>query len=408
MPDEFCASDLTKQAILNVIDKIESQLSDQANIDEIYTNVCNIYYDQMNSFFRSTNIHPAARKRLHKCTKPFWNNDLQQMWKNVCNAEREFLKCNGRERQFLKEAFIDAQNVFDRNYRREERKFKFAQLCKLEETVTSDPKQFWDTLKSLGPRRKCDVTMEVYNEHGHVTDNVGDILSTWQSEYHQLYNFQAEQGVFDDDFYATCKNEIPMLEQRNFALAGLNHAITISEVTQALRDAKLKKSVGIDNLPNEILKHDNTIQLLHVFFSNIFESGITPSIWKMAIIKPIPKSAMTDPRLPLQYRGISLLSTMYKIFSSILNSRISKCAESSNIYADEQNGFRKNRSCLDHSYALSSIIRNRKLQGKSTYVAFIDMEKAFDRVDRNLLYYKLLKMGIGGKIFHCIKKYVQR
>ena len=102
-------------------------------------------------------------------------------------------------------------------------------------------------------------------------------------------------------------------------------------------------------------------------------------------------------------RGISLLSTVYKIFSSILNVRITKCAEEQGLFADEQNGFRKERSCLDHIYSLCSIIRNRKICGKPTYAAFVDMEKAFDRLNRDLLFYKMLKLGIGGKVYQCIK-----
>ena len=73
------------------------------------------------------------------------------------------------------------------------------------------------------------------------------------------------------------------------------------------------------------------------------------------------------------------------------------------LYADEQNGFRKDRSCADHLFSLTSIIRNRKRDRLSTYVAFIDFEKAFDRVDRNLLFYKLNSMGLGGKMLNMIK-----
>ncbi len=118
---------------------------------------------------------------------------------------------------------------------------------------------------------------------------------------------------------------------------------------------------------------------------------------EMAIIKHIPKSSMIDPRFPLQYRAISLLSTVYKLFSSLLNVRISKCAEDNNLFADEQNGFRGKRSCEDHVFVLSFIIRQRKAKRLPTYIAFIDMEKVFDCVDRNLLLYKLLSLGVGGK-----------
>ena len=75
------------------------------------------------------------------------------------------------------------------------------------------------------------------------------------------------------------------------------------------------------------------------------------------------------------------MSTVYKIFAAVLNNRLCVCLESNNIVADEQNGFRKHRSCLDHIFSLTSIIRCRKAQKKPTFVAFVDMEKAFDRVD---------------------------
>ncbi len=137
--------------------------------------------------------------------------------------------------------------------------------------------------------------------------------------------------------------------------------------------------------------------ILTNLFAEIFNIGIIASTWKMAIIKPIPKCSMIDPQLPLQYRAISLLSTVYKLFSSRLNVRISKCAEDDNLFVDEQNGIRGKRSCEDHVFVLSSIIRQRKAKLLPTYIAFIDMEKAFDCVDRNLLLYKLLSLGVGGK-----------
>ena len=72
-----------------------------------------------------------------------------------------------------------------------------------------------------------------------------------------------------------------------------------------------------------------------------------------------------------------------------------------NILVDEQNGFRKNRSCSDHIFTLSSVIQNRLHENKPTFAAFLDMEKAFDRVYRDLL--RLLEYGIDGKLYNSIK-----
>ena len=74
------------------------------------------------------------------------------------------------------------------------------------------------------------------------------------------------------------------------------------------------------------------------------------------------------------------------MYSSPINNR----CESNDLIVDEQNGFRPGRSCTDHIYCLSSIIRNINADNLSTYCAFIDMRKAFDWVTRDLLLYKLM------------------
>ena len=276
-------------------------------------------------------------------------------------------------------------------------------MDELDSAVTDNPQEFWKMLNNLGPRKSCDIPLEIYDENGEICNDINQVLDKWRSEYNHLYNFQTSPGVFDDEFRDQCEKDLNDMNDSCDCLPGINDAITLEEVVYAISVAKLRKAVGIDNLPNEILKNENTYKLMHVLFSQIFESGVMPTIWKSSIIKPIPKSALLDSRLPLQYRGISLLSTVYKIFSSVLNRRISNCIEINDLVADEQNGFRKDRSCLDHVYSLTSIIRCRKKQGLSTYVAFIDMEKAFDRVDRMLLFYKMLRCGIGGKIYQCLR-----
>ncbi len=95
----------------------------------------------------------------------------------------------------------------------------------------------------------------------------------------------------------------------------------------------------------------------------------------------------------LNYRGITLASSVYKIYCSILNHRLNQWAEANGLVEDEQNGFRKSRSCQDHLSSLATIIDNRKLVGKSTYVGFIDFSKAYDRIKRHKLWSHLNSMG---------------
>ena len=79
----------------------------------------------------------------------------------------------------------------------------------------------------------------------------------------------------------------------------------------------------------------------------------------------------------MNYRVISLISCIAKLYSSVLKSRVSAYLEDSKILVEEQNGFRKGRSCEDHIFVLSSLIKSKKKpENKSVFAAFIDMSKA--------------------------------
>ena len=129
-------------------------------------------------------------------------------------------------------------------------------------------------------------------------------------------------------------------------------------------------------------------------------------MWNKCINSPIPKSSTTDPRDPLLYRGIALASSMYKLYCSVLNTRISSWCEENYKITDEQNGFRKNRSTIDHVATLTDIIDTRKQKRKlSTYCAFIDFRKAYDCINRDLLWCKLEGIGITGKLLGAVRFY---
>ena len=105
----------------------------------------------------------------------------------------------------------------------------------------------------------------------------------------------------------------------------------------------------------------------------------------------------------MSYRGIALAPASYKLFCGILNNRLIKWAETNEILADEQNGFRKGRSTIDHISSITNIIETRKLKHKQTFAAFIDFRKAYDSINRPLLWTKLEDLGIGGNILTVIK-----
>jgi hypothetical protein len=185
--------------------------------------------------------------------------------------------------------------------------------------------------------------------------------------------------------------------------ARLNQQIEFAEVMKAVRSAKSGKAAGCDNISVECLRSISAISFMCILFNRCFQSGRVPSEWKRGIINPIPKCTTSDPRDPLSYRGITLTPAIYKLYCSVLNARLSGWVENENILEDEQNGFRKGRSCQDHLSTVSMLIESRKLLKQSTFVSFIDFSKAYDRVGRNLLWHKLEGLGLNGMFVNAIK-----
>ena len=408
IPGNFMDSEMNRAALMNIINTLEQQNIGQSRVDDTYNTLCDVYHVEMNQVLDFKEIGPKSKKVFRHRHKPYWNAELQELWNKANKAEKQFLRCSNSDRQNLRALFKACQQTFDKRYRKLKRQYQRSVQCDIERLNTENPKEFWDTLKKLGPQKNTEIPMEVYDMHGNITTDQTTVLNTWKNDFETIFNSQNADSDFDDDFYAdTIRAKIELENEMNTGSPEHNELmdspITVNELITVLRKAKNNKAVGMDNLPNEILKLPVTLPVLHSLYNAIFSTGLVPTLWRMAILKPLPKGSTTDPRIPSQYRGISLLSTVSKIYTSILNNRMTSHMDSTGQYADEQNGFRKSRSCEDHIFTLTSIIRNRKQQGLSTYVAYIDAEKAFDRIDRDMLLYKLLACGVHGKLYHSVK-----
>ena len=143
-------------------------------------------------------------------------------------------------------------------------------------------------------------------------------------------------------------------------------------------------------------------------FNRIFETGTYPSEWTKSLIYPLHKKG--DPSDVNNYRGISLLNILSKVFSSIINCRLTTWAHNSSNIPEEQAGFRKGYSTIDNIFTLQSIVQKylSKKQGRF-YVLFVDFSKAFDCIDRAKLFYILYQKGLRGnllKIIQCMYKQV--
>jgi len=107
-------------------------------------------------------------------------------------------------------------------------------------------------------------------------------------------------------------------------------------------------------------------------------------------------------KYPDNYRSISLLNIGYKIYSKIIAKRLTAIAKV--LLLEEQNGFRKGRSCMDYIFSASQIIEKHREFNIPTYIAFIDFKKAFDSVDRDKLCTIMLSKGIPTHLITIIEK----
>ena len=152
-----------------------------------------------------------------------------------------------------------------------------------------------------------------------------------------------------------------------------------------------------------MLQSDTCIHFLHKLFFVCFETGKIPEAWEYGIITPLLKDPTSDSRNPMNYRGITVTSAVYKAYCNVLNQRLTFWAESAGKLTYFQNGFREKRTTIDHLTTITSIIENRKSMKKSTYVAFVDFSKAYATKNRELLWTKLESYGINGKMIQSLQ-----
>ncbi len=135
--------------------------------------------------------------------------------------------------------------------------------------------------------------------------------------------------------------------------------------------------------------------------------GMQPSMpedWRKAIIVPLYKGKGNRDECN-NYRGISLFSVPRKINGRILNERMMKITDKS--VGDEQGGFWKGRGCVDQIFAGKILVEKYLEKDRKLFVAFMDLEKAYDRVDRKGLWDTLRVYGVGGQLLEGLRSFYE-
>ena len=177
--------------------------------------------------------------------------------------------------------------------------------------------------------------------------------------------------------------------------------ISKEEIKRAIKKLKLGKAPGIDNIPSDVLKADigATTDVLYSVLNEIWDKEEIPTEWKTGMLVTIPKKGNLSECK--NWRGIMLLSVPSKILCHITLDRIQEIVDKK--LRKEQAGFRKDKSCTDHIATLRIIVEQCIEWQSSLYINFVDFKKAFDSIDRTILWKLLRHYGLPKKCVTLIK-----
>ena len=247
---------------------------------------------------------------------------------------------------------------------------------------------FQSIKKVCGPTVKANQAVKDLD--GNVLVKPEAILKRWTEHFQTLLNqfSEIDEKVLDN------------IPQRPVDESMANHP-TREEFDQALRRLKNNKATGEDGIPAEVLKHggETMKKLLHQIICQIWRKQEVPQQWVDAIIIKLFKKK--DPMECGNYRGISLLAVAGKILSNIILLRITGRVEE--VLPESQCGFRGQRSTADMIFAARQLQEKCKEQRMDLYMAFIDLTKAYDTVNRGLLWKLLGRYGIPDRLIQIIR-----
>ena len=281
------------------------------------------------------------------------------------------------------------------------------------EEKQADSKLFWARVKNTSGALRDSVAppQMALRKDGSTETDPTEVLRIWRRFSTEISNsVPEEEGIYNDDYKLEVESRLELLRGLRLHQPELDRRITDAEIFTAIRRLKVGKAGGIDGILTSILKpaakavgtdrmeaSNGVIEALSLLFNFVFEKEVWPERWGQGIIFPLYKE---DSRLdPGNYRPITLLSVVGKLFGSILENRLSTWSEGSNALSDHQGGFRRGRGTPDLIFLLREIILTRKSIGAATYATFIDARKAFDTVWREGNYVRLYDLGVRGKMW---------
>ena len=259
---------------------------------------------------------------------------------------------------------------------------------RMENDFHRNQKLFYKILKNARKGNQQAEAKQVKDADGNILNEGNQIMSRWKQYFEELLHTEELEEIPSENEFQT------QAEDSN------TDEIHVDEVIAAVKSLKKGKTPGHDRITGDMLKNMGTkgIEMLTTILNQAWKEAKIPADWKVGIIVPIFKKG--DKRECRNYRGITLLSTPSKVYEQILQKKLVR--QSDEVMEQSQSGFRKGRSINDHIFTLKQITEKSIHRNIEVYQAFIDLEKAFDRIPRTKIRSTLEKRNVDNKLIAAI------
>lgn len=260
-------------------------------------------------------------------------------------------------------------------------------------------KTLWDTVNyKIKNTNKCDKSIkQIKNEQNQNITDKAEMCRIFNKNFINIGKILANKINRKENYNEKKKTNIHSI---------FLYPCTESEIKEYIFKLKNKKAPGFDKIKSETLKEiaQYIVMPLTCLINRSLSSGICPEIFKVSIVKPIYKTG--DKMEPLNYRPISLITNVSKIFEMTLKTRILGFLDKYNILSAQQFGFRQGRSTEHAITLLTKKIYEALDNSKPSLCLFLDLAKAFDTISHSLLLENLNEIGIRGTALKLIRSYL--
>jgi len=266
-------------------------------------------------------------------------------------------------------------------HRAEIQRNNYRNNVKLDKLKNNNINSFWKRIKQkLQKKTKVQVDIE-----------------TLKDEFMKIFNDKLIKS--DDTVYV---NRVDEFKKENINII-YKEEITVDTIENVIKDLKVGKAIGINKCSNEMFKYNRNKKFMHLlakFYTTTINYGLLPDNFNISIIKPLVKDSKKSPNDQNNIRPISISDTICTILEKLL------LIEINNKYTDDkkQFGFKKNSSCQHALFVLNEALNSNKRRNLKTYVCAIDASKAFDKVNRNKLWCKLMDK-VDAKLVRILMEY---